>query len=194
MAYMDVLCSLLSSMPHYRLQFLDDEADLDLPKIREKTVHQGVSAIRACLASVTYQHKRLQSVAHIYCFLVYERVLQPWVLYRLDPSQDHTNRVAGILNTVRRRREVAGYTKKTPSFTCTCLLAPDEVGCMQYIPHIFCFWPSYPCVAFHQPPPGFSSYGTGALCQILGGPPDNFRCGIYHGLNEAFGAARRLNP
>ncbi|KAL1421707.1 hypothetical protein MTO96_003972 [Rhipicephalus appendiculatus] len=194
MAYLDVLCSLLSSLPDFRLEYLDDEADLDLPKVRENSVHDAVSAIRACLASETFQLSSLQSVAHIYCFLVDQRALQPWVLYRLDQSQNQADRVAGILNTVRHRRVVGSYTKTTAWFTCTCLLAPDEVGCMDYIPHIFCVWPSYPCVAVHQPPPGYSSLGTGALWQMLGGPPEHFHCGIYEDLDEAFRAARQFNP
>ncbi|KAL1485904.1 hypothetical protein MTO96_031665 [Rhipicephalus appendiculatus] len=194
MAYLDVLCSLLSSMPCFTLPLLDDEADLNLPKVRGHSVHDAVSAIRACLASAPCQRSGLQSVAHIYCFLAEQRALQPWVLYRLDQSGNQADRVAGVLNTVRGRCEVGSYTKRTPSFSCTCLLTPDEVGCMVYIPHIFCIWPSYPCVAVHQPPPGYSSLGAGALWQILGGPPDSFCCGIYRDLNEAFRAAKQLKP
>lgn len=192
MAYLDVLCSVLSSLRYFKLENLDDEDDLQLPKVRGKGVQQAVSDIRNSLTSQHSHFESLQSVAHLYCFLVGQRAVQPWVLYRLDQGGNQADRVAGIVNNVQRRSEVGIYAKTTPSFASACLVTPDEVGCMDYIPHIFCTWPDLPCVAVHQPPPGYSTLGTGVLRQMVGGPPDSFYSGVYQDLNEAFRAAGRL--
>ncbi|KAL3249413.1 hypothetical protein MRX96_056039 [Rhipicephalus microplus] len=127
MAYLDVLCSVLSSLRYFKLENLDDEADLQLPKVRGKGVPQAVSDIRNYLTSEHSQFESLQTVAHLYYLLMGKRALQPWVLYRLDQGENQVDRVAGILNNVQRRSEVGIHAKTTPSFACACLLTPDEV-------------------------------------------------------------------
>lgn len=192
MAYMNLLCSHLLSLPEGRLQYLDDERDLSLPKVRDKPKRMAVRDIRGYLMRMPSLRRHLECVAHIYCFLVEQGAIQPWELYRLDRRRgNHAALVGDVLDSFLHR-ESGCCTKITSTFSCTCLMTPDEEGWMVHTPCFFCIWPAPSCVAVHQPPPGYSPVVSRALLRIVGEQPDAFRCGIYQDLNEAHDAARRL--
>ncbi|KAL1421708.1 hypothetical protein MTO96_003973 [Rhipicephalus appendiculatus] len=191
MAYMNVLCSHLLSLPEDRLQYLDDERELSLPKVRGKSIRKAVDDIRENLTNMPTMRRHLECVAHIYCFLVEQGAIQPWELYRLTGMGDHAILVGGVLDSFLRRG-TGCCTKVTPTFSCTCLMTTDEVGWMVHTPCFFCIWSAPACVAVHEPPPGNSPIVIRALHRILGNQTHSFRCGIYRDLNEAHAAARQL--
>ncbi|KAL1468766.1 hypothetical protein MTO96_025186 [Rhipicephalus appendiculatus] len=191
MAYMDVMCSHLLGMSAEELQYLDDHSALDLPKIRGKPVPDAVRQIRSILMRRASVPRHLEFIACIYGFLEERGVIRPWVLYSMDQRVSPATAVGDVLSTLPRCR-VGRYTKTTPSFSCTCLVASDEVGWMVYSPCFFCIWPWSSCVAIHQPSPGKSLLVTGALERLLGEHPESSCCGIYQDLSKAHDAARRM--
>ncbi|KAH8020799.1 hypothetical protein HPB51_004621 [Rhipicephalus microplus] len=191
MAYMSVLCSHLLGLPEDQLQRLDDERGLPLSKIRGKSIQKAVKSIRVHLTNMPTLRRHLETVAHIYCFLVEQGAIQPWTLYRIPERGDHARLVGGVLDSFVRRG-TGCWTEITPTFTCTCFMTSDEVGWMVHKPSFFCVWTEPSCVAVHEPPPGRSLAVSRVLFRILGTQPQSFQCGTYRDLNEARDAARRL--
>ncbi|KAH8030627.1 hypothetical protein HPB51_010561 [Rhipicephalus microplus] len=192
MAYLDLLCSQLSTVPQHELGYLDQEHFPNLPKLAEKPVSEAVSAVRAYLQSINDLRDRLERAAQIFSCLAVMNAVQPWALYHVERMRNQRDIVTGIMKKMWHRRVFGTYVKTTVSVCCSCVIVPTEERSRDYKPYFFVIWHSQPCIAIYEAPEGQSTLLKNALAQVLGSQPESFRCGVYQSLSSAYVAARQF--
>ncbi|KAL1415166.1 hypothetical protein MTO96_029683 [Rhipicephalus appendiculatus] len=192
-AYMDVLCSHISSLSEDRVHRLDDEIWLELPKIRGKTVQEAVAVISKHIGAIPILKNRLIAMARMYCGLMVLRGLRPWILYRLDGRRSNPAVIDTYINMVRRTQVVDDgcYCLEKASVKYYCFMTDNDASPKYFRHSCFCVSGSY--VAAYQAPEGNAPFTTNVLHNMLGGSPDDFRLGVYGNLDSAFAAARKFS-